>query len=79
VIALVLFKGQLETQEASAKLHQLSKKIDSLKLEVYEITSNKYTNFLPQLHNTEQLVNDVEAVKTEMDDIANRIENQVIK
>ncbi|XP_045165863.2 centromere/kinetochore protein zw10 homolog [Mercenaria mercenaria] len=69
--------GQLETQEATVKLQQLSKKIDSHKLEVYEITTNKYTNFLPQLHNTEQLVSDVEGFKTEMDDIANRIENQI--
>lgn len=69
--------GQLETQEAATKLQELSKKIDSLKLEVYEITTNKYTSFLPQLHSTEQLVSDVETLKTEMDDIANKIENQI--
>lgn len=74
---LVLFTGQLETQEATMKLQHLSKKVDQLKLEVHEATVSKYTNFLTQLHNTEQLVADVQAIKAEMDDVAGKIENQV--
>lgn len=69
--------GHLETQEATTKLQQLSKKIDNLKQQVYDITVNKYANFVPKLHATEQLVGDVEKIKTEMDEVSNKIENEI--
>lgn len=59
------------------KLQHLSKKVDQLKLEVHEATVSKYTNFQTQLHSTEQLVADVQAIKAEMDDAAGKIENQI--
>ena len=71
------FAGHLETQEAATKLQQLSKKIDNLKLQVYDITVNKYANFVPKLHSTEQLVSDVAAIKEEMDEVSSKIENEV--
>ena len=67
----------METHEASAKLQQLSKKIDSLKLVVHNVTVNTYSNFPPQLHNVEQLVSDVSGIKAEMDEMEDRIENKV--
>ena len=76
VFCIVLL-GHLETQEATTKLQQLSKKIDNLKQQVYDITVNKYANFVPKLHATEQLVGDVEKIKTEMDEVSNKIENEV--
>ena len=74
---LASFAGHLETQEAATKLQQLSKKIDNLKLQVYDITVNKYANFVPKLHSTEQLVSDVAAIKEEMDEVSSKIENEV--
>ena len=59
------------------KLQQLSKKIDNLKLQVYDVTVNKYANFIPKLHSTEQLVSDVAAIKEEMDEVSSKIENEV--
>ncbi|XP_052800969.1 centromere/kinetochore protein zw10 homolog [Mya arenaria] len=69
--------GQLETQEASSKLQQLSKRIDNLKLQVYDVTTSKYSKFQAELVTTEQLVSDVEGIKTEMATVSDRIENQI--
>lgn len=69
--------GQLEAQEATAKLQQLSTKIQSLKLQVHDVTVNTYSNFSSKLHSTEQLVSDVQGIKAEMDEMEDRIENKV--
>ncbi|KAH3885199.1 centromere/kinetochore protein zw10 homolog [Dreissena polymorpha] len=69
--------GQLETQEASSKIQQLNKKIDGLKLQVYDVTVNKYTNIQSKLNSTEQLVSDVQATKQEMNEVSDRIEKQI--
>ncbi|KAL4238190.1 Centromere/kinetochore protein zw10 [Mactra antiquata] len=69
--------GQLETQEATSKLRVLSNKIDGLKLEVNDMTHNKCKNFQLHISGTEQLMNDVESIKTEMQDVENKIESQI--
>ena len=67
----------METQEANTKLKELTKKVDILKMQLRGITTHKYADFLPKLHSTEQLVSDVEHMKTEMDEVSIKIEHQV--
>lgn len=69
--------GQLESQEVSLKLQHLSKEIMGLKLHLYNITVNKYTDFTPKLQAVELLVNNMDALKAEMDDVDSRIADQI--
>lgn len=71
------YAGQLETQEATAKIQELSKKTDLLKLQVYDATIQQNTDSLFNLHTTEQLVSDVQGTKAEMEEVEDKIQNKV--
>ncbi|XP_033735507.1 centromere/kinetochore protein zw10 homolog [Pecten maximus] len=69
--------GKLETQEVQGKLDALTKQIDSLKIQVYEVTHNKYVDFQSTMGTSEELAENVERISKEMSDVSDRIENEI--
>ncbi|XP_060070552.1 centromere/kinetochore protein zw10 homolog [Ylistrum balloti] len=69
--------GKLETQEVQGKLDALTKQIDSLKMQVFEVTNNKYIDFNSTMSTSEELAENVERISKEMSDVSDRIENEI--
>ncbi|OWF53385.1 centromere/kinetochore protein zw10 homolog [Mizuhopecten yessoensis] len=69
--------GKLETQEVQGKLDALTKQIDSLKIQVFEVTHNKYIDFQSTMSTSEELAENVERISKEMSDVSDRIENEI--
>ncbi|XP_061173737.1 centromere/kinetochore protein zw10 homolog isoform X2 [Saccostrea echinata] len=70
--------GQLEAKEIQGKMEVLSKKMEDLKLEVYEVTKGKYVDFFPQrLQTTLSLKENVDKVTEDLHEAKEKIENEV--
>lgn len=55
----------------------LTKKVDDLKLQVHNVTTNNYVDFYPNLATSRDLRDNLDQVSTEMQEVADKIENEV--
>ena len=69
--------GRLEKEDLNAKLGKLAKRIDDVKMEVYESLENQYIRFYPDLSMAQGLSSSVEALTTDMDEVNNKIQKEV--
>lgn len=70
--------GQLEAKAIQGKMDLLGKKMEDLKLEIFEVTRGKYVDFFTQkLQATSALVENVEKVSGDLHDAKEKIENDV--
>lgn len=74
----VLFSvGQLEKEEILTKLGRLTKRVNEIKLDVYELTKNQYNDFVPSLSQAEELSSRVQQLSSQMEGVSNTIEQEV--
>lgn len=73
-----IITGQLEAKEIQGKMEMLGKKMDDLKLEVYEVTKGKYETFFPQkFQTTSALKENVDKVLGDFTEAKEKIESEV--
>ncbi|XP_069118412.1 centromere/kinetochore protein zw10 homolog [Argopecten irradians] len=69
--------GKFETQDVQGKLDALTRQIDLLKIQVFEVTQNKYVDFQSTMGTAEELAKNVKTISKEMSDVSDRIENEI--
>ncbi len=69
--------GRLEKEDLNVKLSKLSKRIDAMKVEVYDSLFRKYQDFNPNLSTAVELNQRVQALSEEMVNISNKIDKEV--
>lgn len=73
-----IITGQLEAKEIQGKMEMLGKKMDDLKLEVFEVTKGKYETFFPQkFQTTAALKENVDKVLGDFTEAKEKIESEV--
>uniref|UniRef100_A0A8C4F5U8 Centromere/kinetochore protein zw10 homolog n=1 Tax=Dicentrarchus labrax TaxID=13489 RepID=A0A8C4F5U8_DICLA len=69
--------GKLEKEDLSGKISKMSRKVEDTKEEVCDMINKRYTDFLPSLQGSEELMVQVDEVSKEMDVLKNCIETEV--
>ena len=69
--------GHIDNDDIQTKLSKLTKRLDEVKLEVYETLQRKYDEFYPDLKTAMHLHDRSEALSKEMDSMATKIESEV--
>ncbi|GAB1600910.1 centromere/kinetochore protein zw10 homolog [Argonauta hians] len=59
----ILSESSSENYDVTSKLNELSRKIDNMKVNIYDTIQNKYADFLPQLSMAQKLSKRVENLK----------------
>ncbi|XP_061558174.1 centromere/kinetochore protein zw10 homolog [Phycodurus eques] len=77
VTEVLASSGKLEKEDLSSKISKMSRKIDDTKEEVCAMINNRFSDFLPSLQASEDLMVQVDEVSKEMDTLKNFIENEV--
>ena len=69
---LLVFSEQFEKEDINTKLGKLSKKIEEVKVEVYDALQKKYDEFYPNLSTAVDLNSNVETLSTEMAQVGDK-------
>lgn len=77
VTEVLASSGKLEKEDLSGKISKMSRKVEDTKEEVCDMINKRYTDFLPSLQGSEELMLQVDEVSKEMDALKNRIETEV--
>ena len=74
---LCFFLGRLDKNDLNARIGELVKKIEEVKVEVYESLQKKYADFFPNLNTAIDLQKRVKDIQEEMESTMNKIESEV--
>ncbi|XP_019729135.1 centromere/kinetochore protein zw10 homolog [Hippocampus comes] len=77
VTEVLASSGKLEKEDLSSKISKMSRKIEDTKEEVCGMINKRYSDFLPSLQASEDLMVQVDEVSKEMDDLKDFIETEV--
>ncbi|XP_035522903.1 centromere/kinetochore protein zw10 homolog [Morone saxatilis] len=77
VTEVLASSGKLEKEDLSGKISKMSRKVEDTKEEVCDMINKRYTDFLPSLQGSEELMVQVDEVSKEMDVLKNCIETEV--
>ncbi|XP_070699455.1 centromere/kinetochore protein zw10 homolog [Pempheris klunzingeri] len=77
VTEVLASSGKLEKEDLSGKISKMSRKVEDTKEEVCDMINKRYSDFLPSLQGSEELMVQVDEVSKEMDVLKNCIENEV--
>lgn len=77
VTEVLASSGKLEKEDLSSRISKMSRKVEDTKEEVCDMINKQYSDFLPSLQSSEELMLQVDAVSKEMDTLKNCIENEV--
>ncbi|XP_070773617.1 centromere/kinetochore protein zw10 homolog isoform X2 [Enoplosus armatus] len=77
VTEVLASSGKLEKEDLSSKISKMSRKVEDTKEEVCDMINKKYSDFLPSLQGSEELMVQVDTVSKEMDVLKNCIETEV--
>ncbi|XP_045896851.1 centromere/kinetochore protein zw10 homolog isoform X1 [Micropterus dolomieu] len=77
VTEVLASSGKLEKEDLSSKISSMSRKVEDTKEEVCDMINKKYSDFLPSLQGSEELMVQVDAVSKEMDVLKNCIDTEV--
>uniref|UniRef100_A0AAQ5Z0P4 Centromere/kinetochore protein zw10 homolog n=1 Tax=Amphiprion ocellaris TaxID=80972 RepID=A0AAQ5Z0P4_AMPOC len=77
VAEVLASSGKLEKEDLSGKVSKMSRKVEDTKEEVCEMINKRYSDFLPTLQGSEDLMVQVETVSKEMDALKTCIETEV--
>ncbi|KAK9536773.1 hypothetical protein VZT92_006534 [Zoarces viviparus] len=77
VTEVLASSGKLEKEDLSSKISKMSRKVEDTKEEVCDMMNKQYSDFLPSLQQSEELMVQVDEVAKEMDVLKNCIETEV--
>ncbi|XP_062289187.1 centromere/kinetochore protein zw10 homolog [Scomber scombrus] len=77
VTEVLASSGKLEKEDLSSKISKMCRKVEDTKEEVCDMLNKKYSDFLPSLQASQELMVQVDDVSKEMDSLKNCIENEV--
>ncbi|KAM8897886.1 centromere/kinetochore protein zw10 homolog [Spinachia spinachia] len=77
VTEVLASSGKLEKEDLSGKISKMSRKVEDTKEEVCDMMNKRYSDFLPSLQASEELMVQVDEVSKEMDVLKNCIESEV--
>lgn len=77
VTEVLASSGKLEKEDLSGKICKLSRKVQDTKVEVCDFMKSKYKDFLPNLQDSEELMEQVGDLSRELDTIKNCIDTEV--
>ena len=75
VISLCI--GRLDKNDLNARIGELVKKIEEVKVEVYDSLQKKYADFFPNLNAAVDLQQRVKDIQEEMESTISKIESEV--
>lgn len=77
VTEVLASSGKLEKEDMASKISKMSRKVEDTKEEICDMINKRYSDFLPSLQGSEELMLQVEAVSKEMAAIKSCIETEV--
>ncbi|CAG5870648.1 unnamed protein product [Menidia menidia] len=77
VTEVLASSGKLEKEDLASKISKMSRKVEDTKEEVSDMINKRYSEFLPSLQGSEDLMIQVDAISREMDSLKNHIETEV--
>ncbi|XP_038163414.1 centromere/kinetochore protein zw10 homolog [Cyprinodon tularosa] len=77
VTEVLASSGKLEKEDLAGKISRMSRKVEDTKEEMCDMMNKKYSEFLPNLQASEDLMLQVETVTKEMENLKNCIESEV--
>ncbi|XP_041352899.1 centromere/kinetochore protein zw10 homolog [Gigantopelta aegis] len=77
VTEILVTAGQMEKEEIRSQLEALAKRIDQTKMDIYELTANKYVDFCPTYDMTRDLTFRSKTVSSEIEAVKERIETEI--
>ncbi|PWA14583.1 centromere/kinetochore protein zw10 homolog isoform X3 [Gambusia affinis] len=77
VTEVLASSGKLEKEDLASKITRMSRKVEDTKEEVCDMINKKYSEFLPNLQASEDLMQQVDMVSKEMETLKNCIEFEV--
>ncbi|XP_047462827.1 centromere/kinetochore protein zw10 homolog [Mugil cephalus] len=77
VTEVLASSGKLEKEDLSSKISKMSRKVEDTKEELCDMINKRYSDFLPSLQASEELMVQVEAVSKEMESLKTYIETEV--
>lgn len=77
VTEVLASSGKLEKEDLSSKISKMSRKVEDTKEKVCDMINKKYSDFLPSLQGSEELMVQVDEVSKEMDTLKICIETKV--
>uniref|UniRef100_A0A3B3WG78 Uncharacterized protein n=1 Tax=Poecilia mexicana TaxID=48701 RepID=A0A3B3WG78_9TELE len=77
VTEVLASSGKLEKEDLASKISRMSRKVEDTKEEVCDMMNKKYSEFLPKLQASEDLMQQVDMVSKEMETLKNCIEFEV--
>ncbi|XP_020496218.2 centromere/kinetochore protein zw10 homolog [Labrus bergylta] len=77
VTEVLASSGKLEKEDLSCKISKMSRKVEDAKEEVCDMINKRYSDFLPSLQGSEDLMKQVDEVSKEMEILKNCIETEV--
>uniref|UniRef100_A0A8C6S748 Centromere/kinetochore protein zw10 homolog n=1 Tax=Neogobius melanostomus TaxID=47308 RepID=A0A8C6S748_9GOBI len=77
VTEVLASSGKLEKEDLSGKICKLSRKVQDTKVEVCDFMKGKYKDFLPNLQDSEELMEQVGELSRELDTLKNCIDTEV--
>ncbi|XP_056267238.1 centromere/kinetochore protein zw10 homolog, partial [Pseudoliparis swirei] len=77
VTEVLASSGKLDKEDLSSKISKMSRKVEDTKEEVCDMMNKRYSEFLPSLQGSEELMVQVEEVSREMDGLKSCIETEV--
>lgn len=77
VTEVLASSGKLEKEDLSSKISKMSRKVEDTKEEVCDMLNKRYSDFLPSLQASQELMMQVDDVSKEMDVLKNCIETEV--
>ncbi|XP_048199829.1 centromere/kinetochore protein zw10 homolog [Perognathus longimembris pacificus] len=69
--------GSLEKEDLGTRISRLTRRVEEIKGEVFNMISKKYSEFLPSMQNAQDLVTQVDKLSTDIDLLKSRIESEV--
>ncbi|XP_047234193.1 centromere/kinetochore protein zw10 homolog [Girardinichthys multiradiatus] len=77
VTEVLASSGKLEKEDLASKISRMSRKVEDTKEEVCDMINKKYSEFLPNLQASEDLMVQIDTVSKEMEALKNCIESEV--
>ncbi|XP_061432937.1 centromere/kinetochore protein zw10 homolog [Lethenteron reissneri] len=77
VTEVLVSAGKLEKEDLSTKISKLSRRVDEVKGEVFDLVAKKFETFSPTLVSSEALAAQVQGVCNDLDSLRDRVQQQV--
>ncbi|CAM9208206.1 unnamed protein product, partial [Lampetra fluviatilis] len=77
VTEVLVSAGKLEKEDLSTKISKLSRRVDEVKGEVFDLVAKKFETFSPTLVSSEALAAQVQGVCNDLDSLRARVQQQV--